>query len=1285
MAGASRDLLLELVIKAVDLATGDIESVNEKVKELASALGKSEFTHASEDMQSFGDAVKAATDPLAQATAKTLALNTAIVGLAGVLAGRAYDSAKSYESTLADLAKVIDGGMDSAKQYGARLNETATQFAQNGEAMVTAMTNFVQAGYDAEEAFNLVADSTKLMIAGELSAAQSSDLLVSILKGFKAPASEATATVDLLNEVSNKYATNVEQLAIGMAAISPIAKTMNFTMAETAGLLTPVIEVYRSGSEAADALKTGLQQLTANSGAVKAALASIGVAQTDLNGQLRSGRDIFYDVARAFIGLSDAQRGYLTQELVGVEQAGRMSQVLSNLGKVIETTTVGLNSSGSAMREVETRLGTAEAAGQRADEAFRQLSVTLGNAFKPQIQGVVAATGDLAAAFDKSVKAGDLAPLLNVLKPQIAAVENLIRAMADNLDAALASVDWRPLVDGLKAVSGELGEAFAKLTEGMDLTTVEGLRNLLQALINLLGNFSQFVAGAVDGLQPLLGALNTLFGIVAQSTPTMANLAGEISGLATSVNQIVPFVTQFGGALFGVLGTIAETALKIGLLVTALKLLSAAGIPVIPILGQLVQAFLALNPAVASAAAALAGFPGLVTALVAGAGALGYGIGTLINQFVEWASGGHTVGSMLADLVDRMTGLNDQLLRNATAEELAIARQQRLAREEAARAKALEDAAKAEEEARQKSEATAAAQEKKLQLAAAEEETLRRLEEQYAAMGLVYDRATGQILRQGEATLQQKQQARELGTALEKVGAGADIMADQITAAGQETLATFRKITNNAQATATQINAAFRAAIAAANTEAEVREILKAYEEWAKGATRGAADVAQATRIAALRNGELRLSVDSVADAYKVLGITSSAILKQQADSAQLAYERIRDSGTATAAEIIKAYDAAQKAAERFRNAQSLLGDAEKNGTAGTRENTGAIKDNTAAVDANAGALNKNAKEAEANAGAAKSLAGFVKQLRDEVAALSEQALAAFERKMTNIGQTISAAGFRDLADDVGLASAAITDLQKHVEDAQAAFRYNFNNALFASGLGQYMDALKAAQAEVIALYYQQRVGVEQLKESLDGMTKSGAVDMGTLKLAVEATNGAFSLLKDQDLDALRQSIDAANESLRKMKEEAQSAQDRIAELNAEIAQEKGDTATADRLRLELEQRQALAEVEAALAQARLEQNQELIQLYEVQKQKLLELYDLKERNLKQENAAAKPTTGGAATPPNATGGGAGVSGGGGISITVNANNAKLLDQNFVADLARQLQPELSRMTRLSA
>ena len=131
---------------------------------------------------------------------------------------------------------------------------------------------------------------------------------------------------------------------------------MGFSMEETAGLLTPIIEVYRSGSEAADALKTSLQQLSANTAPVKAALAALGVSQTDLNGKLRDGKDIFLDVARAFLGLSEAQKAYYAQELVGIEQAGRFSTVLNNLGGYLQVTDAALQSAGSAAKEVAVRL-----------------------------------------------------------------------------------------------------------------------------------------------------------------------------------------------------------------------------------------------------------------------------------------------------------------------------------------------------------------------------------------------------------------------------------------------------------------------------------------------------------------------------------------------------------------------------------------------------------------------------------------------------------------------------------------------------------------------------------------------------------------------------------------------------------------------------------------------------------------------------------------------------------------------------------------------------------------
>ncbi|MER2527927.1 MAG: phage tail tape measure protein, partial [Candidatus Competibacter denitrificans] len=883
---AANDVVVQLILKAVDLATKDIDGVHGKLETLKKALTGNEFDRSAEGMQAFGQAVKDSTEPLAAAAKNTLALSAAVTGVASYLAGNAYKAAKDYESALADLAKVLDGGKEEAKAYGEQLNQLALRYSQNGQQLVAAMANFVQAGYSSKEAFDLVEQSVKLMIAGDIEAAQSSEYLVSILKGFKAPASEAASTVDLLNEVSNKYATDVKQLAIGMAGISPIAKQMGFSMSETAGMLTPIIEVYGSGAEAADALKTGLQKLTDTADPVVSALSSIGVSQLDMNGKLRQGKDIFLDVAKAMVGLDDATKQYVIGQLVGIDQAGRMAQVFDNLAGYLGATDTALNSTGSAMKEVEARLETAEAKGKRAEESFRQLSVTLGNTFKPQIAGVIGATGDLAAAFDKAVKSGDLAPLLNVIKPQIAAVENLFSAMAANLDQALDGVDWTPLVDGIKAFSGEFGQAMAALTQGMDLTTVEGLRNLLQALINLMGNFSQYVAGVVDGLEPFLDSLNLLFGAISTNLPTFSNLAGQMTGLATSANQVIPVITSLGSGIFGAIGSVIELAAKIGLLVAGLKLLSAVGIPVGEILGGLVTRFLALNPAVAGLLSSLAGLPGLVAGLTAAAGGLGYALGTVVNKTVEWVSGGQSIGTMLYDLVNGSSEAEKAITRTATAEELAAAAAQRHARELAAKEEAERKAAEA-------AAATIKAQEDKIAKNAEETETITRLKAKYAEMGLVWDQVTGEITHQNELSAEQKRAAQELGTALDKLGVDAGVMANRMTQAGEDLLKQLNGIASNAQATSKEVNAAILAMIPKLDTQAELTALRQKIEELGKSGKLTGDQVANA--MAMIQDRTKNLVKDKAFDAL----VDRLAKAREETDRGTEAMDRWQTKATA--------------------------------------------------------------------------------------------------------------------------------------------------------------------------------------------------------------------------------------------------------------------------------------------------------------------------------------------------------------------------------------------------
>ena len=353
--------------------------------------------------------------------------------------------------------------------------------------------------------------------------------------------------------------------------------------------------------------------------------------------------------------------------------------------------------------------------------------------------------------------------------------------------------------------------------------------------------------------------------------------------------------------------------------------------------------------------------------------------------------------------------------------------------------------------------------------------------------------------------------------------------------------------------------------------------------------------------------------------------------------------------------------------------------------TKDTRQHTAAVSENSAALDANA---ESTEKVASGGGGLAKVLASQIQFWRDETGALSDATRALFDffAGFSRVDPRLGANTFGDISAEARKAAEEIDGLTRYVRAMNDHFVTSANE------ISDLFARINAAGASAKKAYFEQKLAAEQLEAQIAKTGETGGAAMGRLDSTIqylrnttEGAIGTFALLNEQDISQLRDALDDATQKLKDMQAEAQSAQDRIAELNAEIAQEKGDTATADRLKLELEQRQALAEVEANLAQARLAQNQELIRLYEVQKQKLLELYDLKERNLKQENAAAKSTTGGAATPPSATGGGAGVSGGGGISITINANNARLLDQNFVSDLARQIQPELSRLTRLSA
>lgn len=290
------------------------------------------------------------------------------------------------------------------------------------------------------------------------------------------------------------------------------------------------------------------------------------------------------------------------------------------------------------------------------------------------------------------------------------------------------------------------------------------------------------------------------------------------------------------------------------------------------------------------------------------------------------------------------------------------------------------------------------------------------------------------------------------------------------------------------------------------------------------------------------------------------------------------------------------------------------------------------INQNTQSTEANSAAQQVNIQHTKDTGQAAAGVAAYLDQARQETDKLSESTRALFEVELAVALNRQGFEGSAKAAIDARVAYNAGIDASSKV---LANYATELNNAnqlidqseekiLFAmNGFRKWEAAIELATGKAKKGFYEQAIAAEQLRVEVEKLGTQGVDHVGLIGIATQALENDFNLLDEQDLAGLRSAIDAANDKLREMQDEAESAQRRLIELDAEIAAEQGDSARADRLKLELDRTVDLREAEQALQDARNAGNREAIAAYETQIQKIKTLYELKERNLTADKNAA--------------------------------------------------------------
>lgn len=517
-----------------------------------------------DNIDGLGSGIQDFTGPFSDLTANILKAEAAFAALAAGGLALAYSKSVEFDSALVGLKKVLgdvsQGEIDSLRTEILGLSD---DYGIASTAVTESVTGWKQAGFDTAESLKLVKNALDLKIAGDISAAQSTETLTSILKGFKLEAGEAGRAVDIMNEVSNNYATDVQQLGIAMGDLSPVANTMGFTMEETAGLVTPIIEVFRSGSEASTSLRTGLLKLVDDAKPVQEALAKLGVSQKDANGQMRSGKDIFYDVAAAFKNLDENQKLVITSQLVGTEQAARMTEVFNQLGKVQEITAKAMESSGSAADEVAARMKSSQVVIDKFKTSFTNLAIELGDNFRPAIDGIIVGLTDVEGAIAKASKSGAFDELYKAFGEFGEEAEKVLKKVAEALPEALAAVDFSVLTKAISGLGDSAGGLFDSFFDGVDLTTPEGLTAAIQDIVDAMAGFQDVVSGILESFEPFVDIIGDAIRYFGDMSSESKELAGNFLGFATQAGMAAGALAGIGLAIKGAGGAL-EVIEKLG-------------------------------------------------------------------------------------------------------------------------------------------------------------------------------------------------------------------------------------------------------------------------------------------------------------------------------------------------------------------------------------------------------------------------------------------------------------------------------------------------------------------------------------------------------------------------------------------------------------------------------------------------------------------------------------------------------------------------------------------------
>lgn len=488
------------------------------------------------------------------ATAAFAAVGTATAAATVV----SVKNAISYESSMGDVAKVVDGLKDdngelTAQYYGMSdaLLKLSTRIPVTAKGLTQIAAAAGQSGIAREEIVGFTEDAAKMGVAFDTTADQAGTWMAQWRTAFKMNQKEVTTLADQINYLGNVSGANALQLSSIVTAVGSLGDVGGLSAAQIAAIGDTMASVGVGEDVAATGIAKMITTMTAGSAATEKqskVLKKLGIDATDLADRMQTdAQGAIIDFMEALQKLPKAEQAAALKNYFGQESIKPISALYTNLDELKKHFNQVADASlyaGSMEDEYASRSATTENSIQLAKNALMRLSITYGQMFAPYVK--------LAAD-----KVTEFLNKLTEMKPQMEAafgwimshgkeIAATIGGIATALGGAAVASKAKGAIDIGKQLPGLGGNDAAG--KG---TTKKIKTSLVQQITDIAATASQTwkqtrELAAVDGAGPLT-LLGTLPG-AALSSAADTKPAQAVTGYIARVKE------SFAGLNLGNLG-----------------------------------------------------------------------------------------------------------------------------------------------------------------------------------------------------------------------------------------------------------------------------------------------------------------------------------------------------------------------------------------------------------------------------------------------------------------------------------------------------------------------------------------------------------------------------------------------------------------------------------------------------------------------------------------------------------------------------------------------------------